>query len=81
MELYRRARGVLPSVFTFIRTVDEISPLEVDRGPIDWKSAPDGERRRNGQRYSFEARCAVAFAGSGSGQRDPRDAWGLGFKF
>ena len=22
MELYRRARGVLPSVFTFIRTVD-----------------------------------------------------------
>jgi len=23
MELYRRARGVLPSVFTFIRTVDQ----------------------------------------------------------
>ena len=26
MELYRRARGVLPSVFTFIRTVDQ-NPL------------------------------------------------------
>ena len=24
MDLYRRARGVLPSVFTFIRTVDQI---------------------------------------------------------
>ena len=23
MELYRRARGALPSVFTFIRTVDQ----------------------------------------------------------
>ena len=27
MELYRRARGALPFVFTFIRTVDQLSTL------------------------------------------------------
>ena len=43
MELYRRARGVLPSVFTFIRTVDQNERINIIKSSRNEKNTEQQE--------------------------------------
>ena len=68
MELYRRARGVLPSVFTFIRTVDqsfsfEALSLSFDALTLE-PAEPQGPDTGEGKSPDPNLRTSVSFVDS-----------------